>query len=99
MVTCLHTDLVDITKSYLSARGSFWMALSGGAGGGPGGCPANRTSLPREETAGALLLVCALTASRRADGKNAIFQFVLDQGYSKVVLETSIVQYSPVALY
>uniref|UniRef100_A0A8D2DNV9 N-acetyltransferase 8B n=1 Tax=Sciurus vulgaris TaxID=55149 RepID=A0A8D2DNV9_SCIVU len=31
VVTCLHTDLADITKSYLRACGScFWVAESGG---------------------------------------------------------------------
>ncbi|XP_052577888.1 N-acetyltransferase family 8 member 2-like isoform X2 [Peromyscus californicus insignis] len=36
VATCCHTDLADITKSYLNAHGSFWVAESGDQGADKG---------------------------------------------------------------
>ncbi|XP_042130454.1 N-acetyltransferase family 8 member 2-like [Peromyscus maniculatus bairdii] len=102
VATCFHTDLADITKSYLNARGSFWVAESGDQVVGIVGClpvkdpPSGRKQLQ--------LFRLSVSSQHRGQGiaralVRTVLQFARDQGYSDVVLETSIVQYSALALY
>jgi hypothetical protein len=47
---CFHTDMADITNSYLSEHGScFWVAECGGTGGGHYGCSESRRSPFKKE--------------------------------------------------
>ncbi|XP_028718961.1 N-acetyltransferase family 8 member 2-like [Peromyscus leucopus] len=102
VATCFHTDLADITKSYLNARGSFWVAESGDQVVGTVGClpvkdpPSGKKQLQ--------LFRLSVSSEHRGQGiakalVRTVLQFARDQGYSDVVLETSIVQYSALALY
>ncbi|XP_036038612.1 N-acetyltransferase family 8 member 2-like [Onychomys torridus] len=102
VATCLHTDLADITKSYLSARGSFWVAESGGQVVGIVGCrPVKDPPLGRKQLQ---LFRLSVSSQHRGQGiakalVRTVLQFARDQGYSDLVLETSNVQYSALALY
>ncbi|XP_049990007.1 N-acetyltransferase family 8 member 2-like, partial [Alexandromys fortis] len=100
--TCLQADLADITKSYLNARGSFWVAESGDQVVGIVGClPVKNPPLGRKQLQ---LFRLSVSSQHRGQGiakalVRTVLQFARDQGYSDVVLETSIVQYSALALY
>ncbi|KAL1766914.1 putative N-acetyltransferase CML2, partial [Sigmodon hispidus] len=95
VATCLQADLADITKSYLNSRGSFWVV------GMVGGLPVKDPPLGRKQ-----LQLFRLSVSSQYRGHGiakalviTVLQFAWDQGYSDVVLETSIVQYSALAVY
>ena len=100
--TCLQADMADITKSYMNARGSFWVAESGDQVVGiVGGLPVKDPPLGRKQLQ---LLRLSVSSQHRGQGiakalVRTVLQFARDQGYSDVVLETSIVQYSALALY
>lgn len=100
--TCLQADLADITKSYLNARGSFWVAESGDQVVGIVGClPVKNPPLGRKQME---LFRLSVSSQHRGQGiakalVRTVLQFARDQGYSDVVLVTSIVQYSALALY
>ncbi|KAL1767975.1 putative N-acetyltransferase CML1 [Sigmodon hispidus] len=102
VATCLQADLADITKSYLNARGSFWVAESGGqVVGMVGGLPVKDPPLGRKQLQ---LFRLSVSSQHRGQGiakalVRTVLQFARDQGCSDVVLETSIVQYSALALY
>ncbi|XP_041498362.1 N-acetyltransferase family 8 member 2-like [Microtus oregoni] len=100
--TCLQADMADITKSYLNARGSFWVAESGDQVVGIVGClPVKNPPLGRKQLQ---LVRLSVSSQHRGQGiakalVRTVLQFARDQGYSDVVLQTSIVQYSALALY
>ena len=102
MSTSLQADMADITKSYLNARGSFWVAESGDQVVGIVGClPVQDPPLGRKQLE---LFHLSVSSQHRGQGiakalVRTVLQFARDQGYSDVVLETSIVQYSALALY
>ncbi|KAL6035259.1 hypothetical protein STEG23_032040, partial [Scotinomys teguina] len=95
-------DLADITKSYLNAHGSFWVAESGDQVVGIVGClPVKDPPLGRKQLQ---LFRLSVSSQHRGQGigkalVRTVLRFARDQGYSDVVLETSIVQYSAIALY
>lgn len=100
---CLHTDMADITKSYLSVRGSgFWVAESGGqVVGTVAARPVKDPPLGRKQLQ---LFRLSVSSQHRGQGiakalVRTVLWFARDQDYSDVVLETSCVQYSAVALY
>nr|XP_048272573.1 N-acetyltransferase 8-like [Myodes glareolus]XP_048272574.1 N-acetyltransferase 8-like [Myodes glareolus]XP_048272575.1 N-acetyltransferase 8-like [Myodes glareolus] len=100
---CLHTDMADIPKSYMSAHGScFWVAESGGEVVGiVGGLPVKDPPLGRKQLQ---LLRLSVSSQHRGQGigkalVRTVFQFARDQGYSDVVLETGAVQQGAVTLY
>ncbi|XP_057637513.1 probable N-acetyltransferase CML1 [Chionomys nivalis] len=100
---CLHTDMADITKSYMNARGScFWVAESGGELVGiVGGLPVKDPPLGRKQLE---LFHLSVSSQHRGQGiakalTRTLLQFARDQGYSDVVLETSILQKGAHALY
>ncbi|CAH7131401.1 N-acetyltransferase family 8 member 2 [Phodopus roborovskii] len=102
VATSLQTDLADITKSYLNARGSFWVAESGGLVVGIVGCLPVKDAPPGRKQL--QLFRLSVSSQHRGQGiakalVRTVLQFARDQGYSDVVLETSIVQYSALALY
>ncbi|XP_059112737.1 N-acetyltransferase family 8 member 2-like [Peromyscus eremicus] len=102
VATCCHTDLADITKSYLNARGSFWVAVSGDQVVGIVGClPVKAPPSGRKQLE---LFRLSVSSQHRGQGMakalvRTVLQFARDQGYRDVVLQTSIVQYSALALY
>lgn len=103
MVTCLHTDLADITKSYLRACGScFWVAESGGQVAGiVGALPVEDAPLGRKQLQ---LLHLSVALEHRGEGLGkalvmTVLQFARAQGYSEVILDTSIVQQAALTLY
>ncbi|CAO2605624.1 Putative N-acetyltransferase 8B [Lemmus lemmus] len=100
---CLHTDMADITKSYMNARGScFWVAESGGEVVGiVGGLLVKDPPLGRKQLE---LIHLSVSSQHRGQGIakaliRTVLQFARDQGYSDVVLETSIMQPGAQALY
>ncbi|XP_028618202.1 probable N-acetyltransferase CML5 [Grammomys surdaster] len=99
---CLQTDMADITKSYLNAHGSFWVAESGGqVVGMVGALPVKDPPLGRKQLQ---LFHLSVSSQHRGLGiakalVRTVLQFARDQGYSDVVLETSIIQQSAIALY
>ncbi|XP_040593265.1 N-acetyltransferase 8-like [Mesocricetus auratus] len=100
---CLHTDMADITKSYLSVCGSgFWVAESGGQVVGiVGGLPVKDPPLGRKQLQ---LFRLSVSSQHRGQGiakalVRTVLQFARDQGYSDVVLETGLVQRDAVSLY
>ncbi|XP_034368107.1 putative N-acetyltransferase family 8 member 5 [Arvicanthis niloticus] len=99
---CLQTDMADITKSYLNAHGSFWVAESGGqVVGTVGALPVKDPPLGRKQMQ---LFHLSTSSQHRGQGiakalVRTVLQFARDQGYSDVVLETSIIQQSAIALY
>lgn len=98
----LQADLADITKSYLNAHGSFWVAESGGlVVGTVGGLPVKDPPLGRKQMQ---LFHLSVSSQHRGQGiakalVRTVFQFARDQGYSDVVLETSVIQQSAITLY
>ncbi|XP_028716026.1 N-acetyltransferase 8-like [Peromyscus leucopus] len=100
---CLHTDMVDITKSYLSVSGAgFWVAESGGqVVGSVAAQPVKDPPLGRKQLQ---LFRLSVSSQHRGQGiakalVRTVLQFARDQGYSDVVLETSVIQQGAVSLY
>ncbi|XP_038176257.1 probable N-acetyltransferase CML1 [Arvicola amphibius] len=99
---CLHTDMADITKSYMNARGSFWVAESGGEVVGIVGClPVKDPPLGRKQLE---LFHLSVSSQHRGQGiakalVRTVLQFARDQGYSDVVLGTTVLQRGAMALY
>ncbi|XP_031238256.1 N-acetyltransferase family 8 member 2-like [Mastomys coucha] len=98
----LQADLADITKAYLNAHGSFWVAESRGqVVGMVGAQPVKDPPLGRKQLQ---LFRLSVSSQHRGQGiakalVRTVLYFARDQGYSEVVLETSCVQYSAMALY
>ncbi|XP_005364702.1 probable N-acetyltransferase CML1 [Microtus ochrogaster] len=99
---CLHTDMADITQSYLNARGSFWVAESVGEVVGIVGClPVKDPPLGRKQME---LFHLSVSSQYRGQGiakalVRTVLQFARGQGYSDVVLGTSVLQKGAMALY
>lgn len=100
---CLHTDMADITKSYLSDRGSgFWVAESRGQiVGTVGALPVKDPPLGRKQLQ---LFRLSVSSQHRGQGiakalVRTVLQFARDQGYTDVVLETGLLQQGAVTLY
>ncbi|XP_034368112.1 N-acetyltransferase 8 [Arvicanthis niloticus] len=99
---CLHTDMADITKSYLNAHGSFWVAESGGQVVGiVGALPVKDPPLGRKQMQ---LFRLSVSSQHRGQGiakalVRTVLQFARDRGYSDVVLETGLLQQGAVTLY
>lgn len=100
---CLHTDMADITRTYLSSCYScFWVAESRGQMVGMvGALPVKDPLLQKQQ-----LRLCHLSVSlehrREGIGKamvRTVLQFARMQGFSEVVLTTSMLQYAALALY
>ncbi|KAM4866601.1 LOW QUALITY PROTEIN: N-acetyltransferase family 8 member 3-like [Thomomys bottae] len=103
-VAILHTDLADITKSYLSKPGScFWVAEYGGQVVGMVGAQLVKDPPHTQKKQVKLQhLSVALEHRRQGIGKalvRTLLQFARDQGYSEVVLATSVLQDAALALY
>lgn len=102
VATSLQADLADITKSYLNAHGSFWVAESGDqVVGMVGAQPVKDPPLGKKQMQ---LFRLSVSSQHRGQGiakalVRTVLWFARDQDYSDVVLETSCVQYSAVALY
>ncbi|KAM5250250.1 putative N-acetyltransferase 8B [Hipposideros larvatus] len=103
VVDTLHTDMSDITKFYMSERGScFWVAESEGqVVGTVGARPFEESSLCKKQLQ---LLHLSVALERRGEGiakalVRTVLQFAQNQGYSEVVLSTSTMQHSALALY
>ncbi|XP_032266565.1 N-acetyltransferase 8 [Phoca vitulina] len=102
-VTCLRTDMSDISKSYLSEPGScFWVAeAEGQVVGIVGVLPVQERPLPKEQLQ--LFHLCMASECRRQGIAKAlvrtVLQFARDQGYRQVVLSTNVLQHSALALY
>ncbi|XP_035315558.1 N-acetyltransferase 8 isoform X1 [Cricetulus griseus] len=103
VATCLHTDLGDITKSYLSELGSCFLVAEteGQVVGMAAALPVKDPSLKRKQ-----LLLFHLSVSSQHRGRGiakalirAVLQFARTQGYSDVVLRTSVLMRDAVALY
>lgn len=95
-----HTD---ITKTYLSEHGScFWVAESEGqVVGMVGALPAEEPTLRKKQVE---LFHLSVASECRGQGIakaliRTVLQFACDQGYSEVVLSTSMLQCSALALY
>ncbi|KAM7335097.1 hypothetical protein ACRRTK_005574 [Alexandromys fortis] len=99
---CLHTDMADITKSYLNACGSFWVAESAGKVVGIVGClPVKDPPLGRKQLQ---LFHLSVSPQHRGQGiakvlVRTVLQFARGQGYSDVVLGTTVLQKGAMALY
>ncbi|XP_076796137.1 N-acetyltransferase family 8 member 2-like [Arvicanthis niloticus] len=102
VTTSLQADLADITKSYLNAHGSFWVAESGGqVVGMVGALPVKDPPIGRKQMQLFRLSVSS-QHRRKGIGKalvRTVLQFARDQGYSDVVLKVGCVQYSALSLY
>ncbi|XP_051010791.1 probable N-acetyltransferase CML1 [Acomys russatus] len=103
MTMCLRTDMADITKSYLNARGScFWVAESGGqVVGTVAALPVKDPPVGRKQLE---LFRLSVSSQHRGQGiakalVRTVLQFARDQGYSDVVLETSVMQQGAITLY
>ncbi|XP_031239897.1 N-acetyltransferase family 8 member 2 [Mastomys coucha] len=98
----LQADLADITKAYLNAHGSFWVAESGGqVVGMVGAQPVKDPPLGKKQMQ---LFRLSVSSQHRGQGiakalVRTVLQFARDQGCSEVVLETGSVQHSALALY
>lgn len=99
----LHTDMCDITKSYLSAPGScFWVAeCEGQVVGTVGALPVEEPTLRKEQLE---LFHLSMASEHRGQGiakalVRTVLQFARDQGYREVTLSTSMLQHSALALY
>lgn len=100
---CLDTDMSDITKTYLSERGScFWVAESEGqVVGMVGALPAEQPTLRKKQLQ---LFHMSVASECRGQGiakalVRTLLQFARDQGYSEVVLATTMLQQSALGLY
>jgi ribosomal protein S18 acetylase RimI-like enzyme len=103
VVTCLGTDMADITKSYLSGCGScFWVAEHGGQVVGiVGALPVRDPPLGRKQVQ---LFHLSVALKHRGEGiakalVRTVLQLAQDQRYSEVVLDTSALQHGAIALY
>jgi GNAT superfamily N-acetyltransferase len=103
ILKCLRTDLADITKSYLSGCGScFWVAeYRGQVVGMVGTLPAKDPPLGRKQLQ---LFRLSVALEHRGEGiakalVRTVLQFAQDQGCCDVILGTTIVQHSALALY
>ncbi|XP_058523730.1 putative N-acetyltransferase 8B [Ochotona princeps] len=99
----LQTDMADIMKTYLSGRGScFWVAESEGqVVGTVGALPVEDPTLREKQLQ---LFHLSVGMEHRGQGiakslVRTVIQFAQDQGYSEVVLETSVVQSAALNLY
>lgn len=99
----LRTDMRDITKSYFSDSGScFWVAeCEGQVVGTVGALPVKEPTLRKQQLE---LLHLSVSSEHRGQGiakalVRTVLQFARDQGYSEVVLTTSSLQHSALALY
>ncbi|XP_077885138.1 N-acetyltransferase 8F1-like [Ictidomys tridecemlineatus] len=103
VVICLQTDLADITKSYLSAHGScFWVAESWGQVAGIVGALPVENAPPGRKQLQLFHLSVALEHRGEGLGKAlvmTVLQFARAQGYSEVVLNTSILHPAALTLY
>ncbi|KAM4804184.1 N-acetyltransferase 8F1-like [Urocitellus parryii] len=103
IVECLQTDLADINKSYLRASGScFWVAESGGQVAGIVGALQVKDAPPGRKQLQLFHLSVSLEHRGEGLGKAlvmTVLQFARAQGYSEVVLETSMVQQDALTLY
>ncbi|XP_034368109.1 N-acetyltransferase family 8 member 7 [Arvicanthis niloticus] len=100
---CLHTDMADITGTYLSSPYScFWVAESRGQTVGiVAALPVNNPLLQKKQLQLRHLSV-SLEHRREGIGKalvRTVLQFAQMQGFSEVVLATSMLQYAALALY
>ncbi|KAM9053713.1 LOW QUALITY PROTEIN: N-acetyltransferase 8 [Megaptera novaeangliae] len=100
-IMSLHTDMSDITKSYFSESGScFWVVESEEQVVDMGALPVKKPALWNEQLQ---LLHLRVALEHRGQGiSKALVRTVesaWDQGYSEVVLSTSTLQYSALALY
>ncbi|XP_051010795.1 probable N-acetyltransferase CML1 [Acomys russatus] len=100
---CLRTDMADITKSYLNARGScFWVAESGRqVVGTVAALPVKDPPVGRKQLE---LFRLSVSSQHRGQGIakaliRTVLQFARDQGYSDVLLETSTLQQGAMTLY
>ncbi|KAL1768018.1 N-acetyltransferase 8 [Sigmodon hispidus] len=100
---CLHTDMADITKSYLNTHGAgFWVAESGGqVVGTVAAQPVKDPPLGRKQLQ---LFRLSVSSQHRGQGiakalVRTVLQFARDQGCSDVVLETGFLQQGAVTLY
>ncbi|XP_045436865.1 putative N-acetyltransferase 8B [Pipistrellus kuhlii] len=100
---CLRTDMCDISKTYLSEPGScFWVAeREGQVVGTVAALPVGGPGLRKEQLE---LLHLSVSWEHRGQGiaralVRTVLQFAGDQGCSKVVLSTSMLQHSALALY
>ncbi|XP_004634221.1 probable N-acetyltransferase CML3 [Octodon degus] len=99
----LVTDLVDITKSYLSACDScFWVAESEGQVVGTVCAVLEKNPPPGKKQ----MRMCHLSVSLEHRGEGlgkalvrTVLQFAREQGCHEVVLSTSMLQYAAVGLY
>ncbi|XP_026338637.1 N-acetyltransferase 8 isoform X1 [Ursus arctos] len=102
-VVSLRTDMSDITKFYLSEPGScFWVAeAEGQVVGMVGVLPVEERPLRKERLE--LFHLCVALEHRGQGIAKAlvrtVLQFARDQGYSQVILSTSVLQHSALALY
>ncbi|XP_054449483.1 N-acetyltransferase 8 [Pteronotus mesoamericanus] len=103
VVSCLHADLADITKTYFSGRGScFWVAESEGqVVGMVGALPIKEPTMRKKQLQ---LLHLSVSVERRGQGiaralVRTLLQFARDQSYHEVVLGTCMLQFSAIALY
>lgn len=102
VVKCLQADLADITKSYLNAHGSFWVAESGGQVVGiVAALPVKDPPSGRKQLQ---LFRLSVSSQHRGQGiakalVRTVLQFARDQGYTDVVLETSTMQQGAMTLY
>ncbi|XP_069351455.1 putative N-acetyltransferase 8B [Eulemur rufifrons] len=101
--TALRTDMADITKSYLSEPGScFWVAESEKrVVGTVGALPIDDPTLQEKRLQ---LFHLIVSPEHRGQGMakalvRTVLQFARDQGYSEVVLGTTIMQRSALGLY
>uniref|UniRef100_A0A8D2DM44 N-acetyltransferase domain-containing protein n=1 Tax=Sciurus vulgaris TaxID=55149 RepID=A0A8D2DM44_SCIVU len=102
MAMCFHTDLADITRSYMNVHGScFWVAESGGQVVGiVGALPVKNPPLQKQLQLRHLSV--ALEHRHKGTGKalvRTVLQFAEAQGYDEVVLSVSILQYAALSLY
>ncbi|KAK2499783.1 hypothetical protein MC885_000875 [Smutsia gigantea] len=100
---CLHTDMADITRSYFGDCGScFWVVESEGqVVGMVGALPVKKPSLQKEQVQ---LLHLNVAQEHRGQGLGkalvrTVLQFAQEQGYSEVILSTTVLQPSALALY
>jgi hypothetical protein len=103
VVTCLGTDMADITKSYLSGCGScFWVTNHGGRWVRMvGALPVKDSPVGRKQ-----LQFFHLSVALKHGGEEiaktlvrTVLQFAQDKGHSEVVLQTGMLQCRALALY
>ncbi|XP_036986789.2 N-acetyltransferase 8 [Artibeus jamaicensis] len=99
----LRTDMSDISKTYLSGPGScFWVAESEGqVVGTVGALPVEEPTPQKRQLQ---LFRLSVSSEHRGQGiakalVRTLLQFARDQGYSEVVLNTTMLQESAIALY